>query len=148
MHKLHIQSLSNGKFRRDELLLHAAFQVLVDFVEKERPARFRYRDPGEKAKWNEVRALYKWWTKTRPSRKDPLSLLPRPSRATVRRVLAPLKETTALAETKTYVAVGSLAHTPAQERAFRRSAKLEAEYLDEDQAMLRRLVEVRLWLWT
>lgn len=40
MVKLKINSLRGGRWHdRNEILLHAAFQLLVDYVEKEQPAK-------------------------------------------------------------------------------------------------------------
>lgn len=53
----------------DEVILHASFQALVDFIEKENPSENRKYDPEKEAiehqRWNEIRMLYKWWTKER-----------------------------------------------------------------------------------
>jgi hypothetical protein len=58
---------------RDYLLLHAAFQILEDFIEKEEPWEFKateehlresYADcgPDERvAAWLEIQDLYRWW---------------------------------------------------------------------------------------
>jgi hypothetical protein len=39
MMTLKIKTLSNNWHDKDEVLLHAAFQILVDFVEQEQPER-------------------------------------------------------------------------------------------------------------
>jgi hypothetical protein len=41
MRYLKIETLDKGWQDRDEILLHAAFQVLVDFVEREHPLMIR-----------------------------------------------------------------------------------------------------------
>lgn len=60
---------------RDHLMLHAAFQCLVDFIEREEPWYFKASDEeireawkdfaerGEEeiAAWRELRELYAWW---------------------------------------------------------------------------------------
>lgn len=52
---------------RDDVLLHGAFQVLKDFVEKEDP--FNWFDISHrKAEWLEISNLYTWWTIIRPNR--------------------------------------------------------------------------------
>lgn len=59
---------------KDTVLLHAAFQILVDFVEKEDPyeiADWNYDEESKKA-WKEIIALYKWWKEERPNRKNPI----------------------------------------------------------------------------
>jgi len=44
MKYLKIQTLEKGWHDKDEIFLHAAFQLLVDFVERE--------DPGKIVDWN------------------------------------------------------------------------------------------------
>ena len=63
---LKINSLEKGFCDGDYLLLHAAFQILVDFVEKEEPEKIIDWSHDEKHRkaWKEVISLYKWWTKT------------------------------------------------------------------------------------
>ena len=74
MKYLKIQTLEKGWHDKDEILLHAAFQLLVDFVEKEDPGRIVdwNSDESHKHAWKEIRELYKWWKGKRPSRKSPL----------------------------------------------------------------------------
>jgi len=68
---------------KDTVLLHAAFQVLSDFIELEQPGMVQPLKKGEKESfkgerenrrsWHlalmEMKTLYKWWTKERPARK-------------------------------------------------------------------------------
>jgi hypothetical protein len=54
---------------RDTLLLHAAFQILADFIEKEEPWEFKaswmelnQSYGGKKANdWQRIQILYRWW---------------------------------------------------------------------------------------
>ena len=71
---LKIHTLEKGWCDKDRVLLHAAFQLLVDFVEKERPAEIVDWNADKKHAdaWKEIQALYRWWTQKRPARKDPL----------------------------------------------------------------------------
>jgi len=71
---LKIQTLEKGGSHKDTVMLHAAFQLLVDFIEQEKPGeRVDWNSsPERKDAWREMNALYKWWTQTRPARKDPL----------------------------------------------------------------------------
>jgi hypothetical protein len=77
MRMLKIQSLDKRWHDRDEILLHTTFQVLVDFIEKERPDRVIdwSSDEIHKHAWREMRALYKWWTEVRPARRSPLDTI-------------------------------------------------------------------------
>lgn len=89
-----IKTLPPTWMDRDEVLLHAAFQIFCDFVEREKPTEFEktwqeYYDlyfgdgdfPGaaEHAKQRAddaqvLKDLYRWWTVDRPARKDPFDL--------------------------------------------------------------------------
>lgn len=87
-----IKTLPPTWMDRDQTLLHAAFQVFVDFVEKEKPNEMlqswqeHYDDynypPAEAGSINEfakkraddaqsLKDLYRWWTVERPARKCP-----------------------------------------------------------------------------
>jgi len=59
-HLLKVRSLDNQWHDKDELFLHTAFQILVDFVEKERPFKYidwNYDKPHRQAR-QEIRSLY------------------------------------------------------------------------------------------
>jgi len=75
MKYLKINSLEKGWQEWDELMLHAAFQCLVNFMEKDDPG-IVYWDSTKKMKkvWIEIQELYKWWTKERPEREKNIEL--------------------------------------------------------------------------
>ena len=53
---------SNTWIDRCSLIRHAVFQILVDFVEKERPFQhFDTEESHNKAEWAELRELYQWY---------------------------------------------------------------------------------------
>ena len=65
MHKLKIRTLDRDYCDRDVLFLHACFQVLSDFVEKElEPYEEKFGTEHEE-RWgkafSEMRELLKWW---------------------------------------------------------------------------------------
>lgn len=78
---VHIHSLPPTWNDRDQVMLHAAFQVLVDFVQKEK-GHFSdnvyelYRPDGEEvaleraAEWETIRQLYCWWLERREDYRD------------------------------------------------------------------------------
>lgn len=116
---------------RDKLLLHVNMQVLVDFIEGEDPfglidwttSREQHRVRNKLAK------IYYWWKYDRPNREDPLvdvevpdSLFPDEEEESPRAV--------------------------AWRKACRRLYELECQWDKEDQSMLKRLVNLRPWLWT
>ena len=78
MRYLKIHTLKKGWCDKDEILLHAAFQLLVDFVEQEKPGQIIDWETDElhKKAWKEIMSLYRWWKKERAARKSG-RLLPR-----------------------------------------------------------------------
>ena len=67
--KLKITTLDKTWIDRDEVLLHAAFQVLVNYVELEVPRENHYFEVEDEI----LESLYVWWVKFRPQRIDPFS---------------------------------------------------------------------------
>ena len=142
MKLLKIRSLDKGWHDRDHVLLHGAFQILTDFIECEHPDRIIdwSRDKSHKSAWKEIRSLYKWWKKTRPSRKSPLDnkKLPRP----------PLKfkhiHASRLSER---IEPDAKKHSK-YFKALKQDMRLEKKWHEEDQKNLRRLIEIRPFLWT
>jgi hypothetical protein len=67
---LPIETLEEGWCDKDVLMLHAAFQILVDFVEVEHPEMPSTWDFTEEQThaWKEIQDLYKWWKEERGSR--------------------------------------------------------------------------------
>ena len=63
---LKIESLSDGWRDKDEIILHACFQLLKDFIEKEKEIieqiDWKHDKEIEKAK-AEIDFLYNWWMK-------------------------------------------------------------------------------------
>lgn len=139
---LAIPTLDDAWHDRDEILLHAAFQVLADFMEQERPGDhidWNY-DEDHRQAWQEINALYRWWKDERPARASPLDdpqLKHPPMRwkkipGSQMRQLVPYSE-------KRY---------PGYTEALQTHSRLEKEWLDEDQQNLRRLIDIRPYLWT
>lgn len=57
MRYLKIHSLPSNTYQdRDIIMLHACFQILVDFVEKENGLEYGYEEDRA-----EMKELYKWW---------------------------------------------------------------------------------------
>jgi hypothetical protein len=142
MKLLKITTLEKGWLDRDEVLLHAAFQILVDFVRGERPEEVIdwSADKAHQRAWKEIKSLYRWWTETRPARRSPLDdeKIARPPRRSVKipgteltRVLTP--------DRRKYADYY---------RALRKHSQLEEKWYEEDQRNLHRLIEIRSYLWT
>jgi len=101
---LKIESLDEGWCDKDHVLLHACFQLLVDFVEKEmRPQDYPDWEATVKTRSakKEIEALYAWWQDWKHEGSDKTS-------------------------------------------SFRED---EERYYKENE-MLKRLIDVRMYLWT
>jgi hypothetical protein len=118
---------------RDELLLHACFQILVDFVEGEKLRSDKLGWGKKERVEEEIEDLYHWWKKRRPGRVDPLSELPDRDidLEDILRLPDPNNPDDLLLE-----------------GAIQESRRLRDEWHAEDQHMLKRLIEVRPELWT
>ena len=139
---LKVQTLGKGWHDKDGVLLHAAFQLLVDFVEKEHPDKIvDWNANGlHRRAWKEIKSLYKWWKETRPTRRSPLDdkKLKKPP---FRFKKMPDSEFYQLGEPdkKKYAAYY---------RALEKHSQLEKKWYEEDQHNLHRLIEIRGFLWT
>ncbi|MFA5689644.1 MAG: hypothetical protein WC959_10940 [Kiritimatiellales bacterium] len=145
-YSLKIKTLKRGWQDRDNLILHSAFQCLVDFVEEEMfheiASRTRSEDnPAEAAVYDEVLYLYNWWTQERPARKDPLNdkTIPRP---TEKERWEPQLDGSSL-----LLSVDPIKY-PEYVNALKESRRLDDEWKDEDQRNLHRLIDLRFYLWT
>ena len=142
MKVLRIRTLDKGWWDRDHVLLHAAFQLLTDFIEQEKPDQIVDwgSDPKHKQAWKEIRFLYRWWTRTRPARRSPLDVkgLKKPP---TRRKMVPASGYCRLLpyDRKKYAAYDA---------ALKRLWRLETKWEAEDQKCLHRLIDIRQFLWT
>ena len=139
MKYLKIHTLNKGQwYDRDTLLLHAAFQVLTDFIEQEKPDEIVdwQHDELHRNAWSEISQLCRWWKEERPNRHDPLD-----------DVVSPPDEEFVISE-------GGRPIFPDREKypeyyaAMHKSSELENEWYEEDQRNLHRLIEIRPFLWT
>ena len=129
VHKLPISTLSPGWYDDDEVMLHACFQLLTNFVDSEGSKLIDWTEDAEHRKaWKEMQALHKWWTVTRPNRKDPY-----------------------FEKFKTLHQVPGGVVTPQQEKRLSQlaiqSGEREIKWLEEDQKNLHRLIDTRPYLW-
>jgi hypothetical protein len=142
MKYLKIHTLDKGWHDKDNVLLHAAFQLLADFVEQEKPDKivdWSFDEPHWQA-WKEITSLYKWWKEIRPARRSPLDDKKLKSPPLKFRKI-PGSELGKIVELdrKKYAVYY---------RALKEDARLEQKWFEEDQRNLHRLVEVRPFLWT
>ena len=139
---LKIDSLDKGWSDKDNVMLHAAFQLLIDFVEKERPGeRMDWSaSPEFKHAWKEILSLYRWWTQTRPARKGPLhdKTLRKPPIRWKKVPRSNCRQLIHYNKTK----------YPEYRKAQAKQSRLEKEWEEEDQRNLHRLVDIRGFLWT
>jgi hypothetical protein len=118
--RIHIKTLDEQWHDRDEVLVHAMFQILVDFVEQESDST------EDDEACNEIKALYDWWTKVRPARQDPLS-----------NYAGDLSPESLI-----------LGNDPKWEAASKEHSAFEDACEKEDEAMMIRLVKIRGYLWS
>ncbi|HEX3034348.1 MAG TPA: hypothetical protein VHT73_04330 [Thermodesulfobacteriota bacterium] len=139
---LKIQTLDKGWHDKDEVLLHAAFQLLVDFVEKERPDKIVdwTSDELHRRARKEIKSLYKWWKETRPARRSPLD---------DRKLKKPPFKFKKMPDSELYQLVEpDKKKYAAYYRALRKHGQLEEKWYEEGQHNLHRLIEIRGFLWT
>ncbi len=140
--RLKINSLNDKWHDRDEILLHASFQILADFMEKEKPGKIidwsHYK--LHRQTWKEMNSLYSWWKKERPSRKDPID--------DKRVIHPPFKTEKKEGENFSRMVVPDKKKYAAYYRALKRSWRVEDKWNEEDQKNLHRLIQIRHFLWT
>jgi hypothetical protein len=139
---LKIHTLDHRWHDKDEILLHAAFQLLVDFVEKEQPDKHINWNANElhRQAWREIKSLYHWWKKKRPGRRRPLD--------DKKLIMPPLKFKKIPNSDMYEMVEQDKKKYAAYYRALRQQARLEQKWYEEDQRNLHRLVEIRGFLWT
>ncbi len=142
MKYLKIHTLEKGWRDRDSIMLHAAFQILVDFVELEKPGEIVdwNSDDSHKRAWKEICDLYDWWTKSRPNRKSPLD---------DKRLKVPptIFEDIPDSDCKRMVEPDKKKYA-AYYKALEKEQQQEIKFHEEDQQNLHRLIEIRPYLWT
>jgi len=139
---LKLHTLETGWHDKDEILLHAAFQLLVDFIEQEHPERIIdwNADEWHKRAWREIKSLYKWWTEKRPARQSPLD--------DPKLVRPPLKFKKIPGTDLSEMVQPDRKKYAAYYRALKKHGRLEQKWFEEDQRHLHRLIEIRPFLWT
>ncbi len=147
-HVIKINSLAPGWTDMDEVLIHAMFQILCNFIEEEKPATVIdwTSDESTAKAWVEIQALYHWWKNERPKRVDPITddSVPRPE----------ISRGHFDAQKDAYVVrdFGSLFKDPEYKRLWKQksdeSSAWEKCCHEEDTAMMRRLIDIRDFLWT
>lgn len=138
---LKIRTLKKGWHDKDEILLHVAFQLLVDFMETEHPERIGWNsEKKHRQAWREIKSLYKWWKEKRQTRQSPLD---------DKKLLKPPVKFKKIPGSAFFQLVDpDRKKYAAYYRAMKKDARLETQWYEEDQRNLHRLIEVRSFLWT
>ena len=139
---LKIHTLEKGWCDKDRVMLHAVFQLLVDFVEQEKPDQIVdwNSDPAHKQAWKEIRSLYRWWAKTRLARKSPLD---------EKGLKKPPMRWKKVDGTENRQLVDYDKNKYAEYHvALKKHWRLEKKWGAEDQRNLHRMIEIRQFLWT
>jgi hypothetical protein len=139
---LKINTLNKGWCDKDHMILHVAFQLLVDFVEQEKPDLIINwnSDPEHKKTWQEIKSLYRWWTKTRPNRKEPLD--------NENLKIPPMRFKKVPGTNLTQLMDYDKNQYKEYDSAFKKQMSLEMKWHTEDQKNLHRLIDIRSYLWT
>lgn len=117
--------LPRGYHDKPELMLHCNFQLLKDFVEKEKPGEMINweSDENHSYAWNEIQSLYNWWIKDFPQRVE--------------------------LEENIYSQTEQKEINKEQKRElYKELAELEKQWNIENNENLIRLMRVREYLWT
>ena len=146
--RLIIHTLTSGPdWNKGETILHAAFQLLTDYIEVECP---RYPlaydlNPHLAVAKVEMDDLYNWWKVERPRRPtldDRLEGVPQPTLAE-HMVLITEGE-----DAGDYEYVSRKDEYPDYYAILLAEKDFEAAYYEEDQQNLKRLIAVREFMWT
>lgn len=146
---LKISTLENGWTNCDDLLLHASFQILVDFVEKEKPFEvfdWKQYDHIHRDAAKEIRYLYRWWVKSRPKRHNPINDIKEAERPSFKEQLKFTYDN----DGKTIINYELTEHPekyPKYYAALKTSSRLGKKWQNEDQVNLVRLAKIRNFLW-
>ncbi len=140
--RLVIRTLKAGWHDKDEVMLHATFQLLVDFMEQEQPDKHIdwSHDNEHREAWKEIRALYRWWTTRRPSRHSPLD--------DKKIAIPPLRFEKIAGTTLSRLVTPDKQKYAVYYRALKQHTRLEQKWREEDQRNLHRLMDIREFLWT
>ncbi len=123
-------------------MLHAAFQLLADFVEEETPDKridWSHNAVHRRA-WKEICDLYQWWKKKRPARRSPLDN---------KKIANPPVRFEKIAGTKFHrLATPDKKNYAAYYHALKQHERLKQQWQNDDQRNLHRLINIREHLWT
>jgi hypothetical protein len=140
--RLTIRTLKPGWQDKNEVMLHAAFQLLADFVEQESPDKHIdwSHNAVRRRAWKAIRDLYQWWKKKRPARRSPLDN---------KKIAQPPLRFEKIAGRKFHrLLTPDKKKYTAYYQARKQHTRLEQKWRNEDQRNLHRLINIRKFLWT
>jgi hypothetical protein len=145
-HVVKMKYLEPGYHDATEILIHSMFQVLCDFIEKEKPDEIVAWDSDEEHKHarKEMQELYDWW-KERQNR-DKLDPIHQPD------IKSPSMKFTPVEGKKDLSSMEFVHESPEDkakwEKACDESSAWEIKCEKEDEEMMIRLSKIRGFLWT
>ena len=143
MQTIVLKDLEDGYCEPRELILHGAFQCLVEFLEGDaEKIDWKATEPHLKV-WEEMTALYKWWVEERPKRHDPLDDIQEEDVPEM--IFKPIEGSDDEVEF-----IGLDESHPGHDAfiaAGAESDRLETAWAEEDILNLHRLVEISPFLW-
>ena len=154
-HILKLQYLHPGYHDADEILVHAMFQALCNFIEKEKPAEIVNwdSDPEHKHAWKEMNELYEWWKKRQNRDKENPILQPNIKSPDMK--FTPTGKKWLNPQTKKEESTSKMdfVHKSKKdqkrwEKACDDSGKWEEKCFKDDTEMMARLIKVRPYMWT
>ena len=139
--KLVLKDLSaNSKWcDKDYVMLLACFQLLVDFVEKEKPQNIvdYVHDKNQRLQWREIQALYKYWKKDRPAEEKQIKKVRSKWHRSRKTRMEPVPGKNLIREVVLHQ----------DRKAWNQLWKLEDRFEKKEEEMFGRLIHIRKYLW-
>jgi hypothetical protein len=125
---------------KSRVLLYACFQILVDFIEKEKPQRIvDYKhDKEQKKQWKELQTLYRYWKIDRPRLEKEMDRALEKSSKKNKMEFGPSKDGGL---------TGEVIFITKDKKARNLYWRLEDKIGQKDDEMLQRLINIRHHLW-
>ncbi len=151
---LKLRYIKSGWIDKDEVLIHAMFEVLCNFLEDEPVEKISWKaDSKHKNAWNEMQTLYKWWVKRQNREEDNPILQPNiiapgmkftPSDKKIYNPITKKEENTSIMD----FVYKSDKDKKKCNKACDDCTKWEKKCYDEDNKMMNRLIKIRGYIWT
>lgn len=146
---LKIKTLKKGWHDKDLIMLHAAFQLLTDYIELEKPEEIiDWSESPHNEAWKEIKYLYNWWTKKRPARKEKDFAEPLTKEEYKAYGLDHLDVITSNWKFKPDLPLGVIRKIENYKKKLLKLYEQMETWDNEDQENLERLVKIREHLWT